>query len=147
MEKIAYNLTYKRKLLKTSSRGYYMTYVDGLVSNPHTGKKSLTTHKFIFDTGAAITILNRSFNFLFIDRRTGKKTTPVEDNVSIRYGSGTVTLPVYKIKLKIKGIEFSLLAAHDQNMELNSLLGHFDFLNELEHFGVSKKRKKLTIIK
>ncbi len=28
-----------------------------------------------------------------------------------------------------------------------SLLGHFDFMNKLEHFGVSKKRRKLTIIK
>ena len=35
----------------------------------------------------------------------------------------------------------------NKNMMLDSLLGHFGFLNELEHFGISKKRRKLTIIK
>ena len=56
-------------------------------------------------------------------------------------------LPVYLIKLKIKGVEFKFPAAFDKNMKLPSLLGHFAFLNNLEHFGISKSRKKLTLIK
>lgn len=123
---------------------YYMPYIDGIVTNKHTGKKTLTAKRFIIDTGASITILNSSFHFLFKE----EEQTHRINTVKIHYGGNTVELPVYEIKLKIKGIEFDVPAAFDKNMNnLHSLLGHLGFLNELTHIGISKKKRKVTLIK
>jgi hypothetical protein len=120
-----------------------MTYIEGIVTNPHNEKKTFTK-TFIVDTGAAISVLNSSFGFLFKD-----SDTPIIEYVNLHYGGGTTKdpLPVYLIKLKIKGIEFEFPSAYDKNMQLTSLLGHFGFLNSFEHLGISKPRKKLTLIK
>jgi hypothetical protein len=144
MNKIEHNLSYFPQLLIKSRSPYYMTYIDGIVSNPHNDKKTITAKRFIVDTGAAITVLNSSFGFLFHDN-----DTPIIDHVNIQYGGGATKepLPVYLIKLKIKGVEFEFPAAFDKHMQLTSLLGHYGFLNSLEHLGISKQRKKLTIIK
>jgi len=144
MNRIEQELTFSPQIYSKTRSPYYMTYIEGTVANPHNDKKTLTTKKFIVDTGAAITILNSSFGFLFKD-----SNTPIVEYVNIHYGGGVTRepLPVYMIKLKIKGIEFKFPAAYDKNMQLTSLLGHFGFLNSLEHFGVSKQRKKLTLIK
>lgn len=141
MNRIEQELTYKTQIYKNTRSPFRMTYIEGIVANPHNEKKT-PIKTFIVDTGAAITILNRSFGFLFKD-----SGTPIVEHVDIQYGGNTVSLPVYDIILKIKGIEFKIPAAFDKNMELTSLLGHFGFLNELEHIGISKKRKKLTLIK
>jgi len=118
-----------------------MTYIEGTVENLHNGKKGLTVYRFLVDTGASISVLNSSFGFLFVN-------TPVIDTVSLRYeGSNAKALPVYSIRLKIKGISFELLAAFDENMKITSILGHYAFLNNFEHLGISKLRKKLTLIK
>ncbi len=141
--RIEQSLTYFPRLFTDKEAGYYMTYVEGIVTNPHNKKKTLTVHKFIVDTGAAISILNRRFKSLF-----DKSTLPIT-HVNIHYGGGITRepLPVYKVIIKIKGVEFELLAAFDKNMTLTSLLGHHGFLNELEHLGISKKNRKLTLIK
>lgn len=142
MNRIEQELTYSTQIYSKTRSPYYMTYIEGTVANPHNDKKTLTIKKFIVDTGAAITILNSSFGFLFKD-----SDTPIVEYVNIQYGGNTVSLPVYDVNLKIKGIEFKIPAAFDKNMTLTSLLGHFGFLNELEHLGISKQRKKLTLIK
>lgn len=144
MDRIEQDLSYFPQILINSRSPYYMTYIEGTVTNPHNDKKTITVKKFIVDTGAAITILNSSFGFLFKDN-----DTPIIDRVNIHYGGGVTRepLPVYLIKLKIKGVEFEFPAAYDKNMQLTSLLGHFGFLNSLEHLGISKQRKKLTLIK
>ena len=137
------DLHYSPQLYQHKRVGYYMSYIEGVVANPVNDKKTLTIHRFIIDTGAAITILNRSFSFLFKDGKT-----PIVDYVNIHYGGGISRepLPVYNVVLKIRGIEFKIPAAFDKNMTLTSLLGHFGFLNEIEHFGISKKRRKLKIV-
>jgi hypothetical protein len=144
MNRIEQDLTYFPQIYSKTKSPYYMTYIEGTVTNPHNEKKTMSVKKFIFDTGAAITILNSSFGFLFKD-----SDTPIIEHVNIQYGGGITKepLPVYMVKLKIKGVEFEIPAAYDKNMQLTSLLGHFGFLNSLEHFGVSKKHRKLTIIK
>ena len=147
MSRIELDLKYNTKILKKTGKGYYMTYLDALIHNPHTGEKSLVTKRFLFDTGAAITILNSSFRFLFYNSGTNVCNTPIIDNVTVQYGGSRVSLPVFRISLKIKGEEFDMLAAFDKNMKLPSLLGHFDFINKLEHVGISRKRHKLTLIR
>jgi hypothetical protein len=144
MDRIEQDLTYFMQIYTKTISPYYMSYIEGIVINPHNGKKTLTTKQFIVDTGAAITILNSSFKFLFVDN-----DTPIIEHVNIHYGGGITKspLPVYMIKLKIKGVEFNFPAAYDESMKLTSLLGHFGFLNSLEHFGVSKRRNKMTLIK
>ncbi len=144
MIRIEQDLTYFPKIYQRNLKSsYYMPYIEGIVINPHNQKKTYSTHKFIVDTGAAISILNSSFGFLFKDN-----DTPVIDCVNIQYGGNSQpNLPVYSIKLKIKGVEFDLPAVYDKNMTITSLLGHFEFLNTLEHLSISKKRRKLTLIK
>lgn len=144
MNRIEQDLNYFPQVFLKTRSPYYMIFIDGIVTNPHNNKKTMTTKTFIVDTGAAITVLNSSFGFLF-----SENDTPVIDHVNIHYGGGVTKepLPVYLIKLKIKGVEFEFPAAFDKNMQLPSLLGHFGFLNSLEHLGVSKQRKKLTLIK
>jgi hypothetical protein len=122
-------------------KNYYMTYLRGVVTNLYTGKSTKITHEFLFDTGAAITILNNQFLYLFENT-----DTPVISHQKIQYGGNIVELPIYKINIEIKGITFEIPAAFDKEMTLTSLLGHLGFLNELEHYSVSKKRRKLTII-
>lgn len=136
--KIEINL---KEFPKISYKPYYMTYIDAVVINIHTQVSSVITHEFIFDTGAAITILNAKFAYLFEDT-----DTPVITYQHIQYGGNVVKLPIYEINIVIKGQLFKLPAAFDKDMKLTSLLGHLGFLNELEHYWVSKKRRKLTII-
>lgn len=143
MTKIEQDLTYKPQIYLRSRSPYYMTYIEGVVTNPYNDKKTFIK-PFLVDTGAAITVLNSSFGFLFHE-----SGTPIIEHVNLHYGGGVTRdpLPVYLIKLKIKGVEFEFPAAFDKNMQLTSLLGHFGFLNSLEHLGISKNRKKFILIK
>ena len=142
--RLEFNLSYHLQILPKTRSPYYMTFIEGIVENPHNNKKTLTIHRFLIDTGAAISVLNSNFGFLFKDN-----DTPIIDTVSLHYGGGVVKepLPVYLIKLKIKGVEFEFPAAFDKNMTLPSLLGHYGFLNNLEHLGISRVRNKLTLIR
>jgi hypothetical protein len=144
MIKIEQELAFMPQIYLKTRSPYYMTYIEGIVTNPYNGKKIMNIKQFIVDTGAAITVLNSSFGFLFNDNQT-----PVLEYVNLHYGGGPTRdpLPVYLIRLKIKGEEFELPAAFDKNMNLTSLLGHYGFLNSFEHLGISKLRKKLTLIK
>jgi hypothetical protein len=142
MNRLEQELTFFPQIYSKTRSPFYMTYIEGIVINPYNKKQTYTTKKFLVDTGASISILNSSLGFLFED-----KHNPIIEYVNIQYGGGIVTLPVYNIKLKIKGFEFELPAAFDKNMQIPSLLGHYGFLNVFEHFGVSKQRKKLTLIK
>ena len=117
---------------------HYQPRINGLVI--FNGQKAYTTNEFILDTGASITILNAKFNFLF------KEVKP-QTYTRIMYGGNTKDLPVYEIELKIEGNLFKLKAAHDNEMELTSLLGHFDFLNTFNHFSISTDRRKFILIK
>lgn len=144
MIKIEQDLYYFPQILLKTRSPYYMTYIEGTVSNLTNEKKTLTIHKFIVDTGAAITILNSSLGFLFKNN-----DSHIIDHVSIHYGGGVVKdpLPVYIVRIKIKGNEFDIPAAFDKNMRLPSLLGHYESLNNFDHVGISKLRRKLTMIK
>jgi hypothetical protein len=117
---------------------HYQPRINGLVI--FNGQKAYTINEFILDTGASITILNAKFNFLF-------KDTKPQSYTRIMYGGSTKDLPVYDIELKIEGNLFNLKAAHDSEMELTSLLGHFDFLNTFNHFSISMDRHKFILVK
>lgn len=129
------------KYCQGTYRNYYMTYIRGIVTNLHTRKSTMIPHEFIFDTGAAIIVLNNQFLYLFEN-----SDTPIISHQKLQYGGNIVELPIYKITIEIKGIIFEMPAAFDKEMKLTSLLGHLGFLNELEHYSVSKKRQKLTLI-
>ncbi len=143
MIKIEQNLTYFPQILKKIKKGYRMPYLYGTVLNPHNDKKTYTAKKFLVDTGASISILNSSFNDLFKDEKT-----PIIERIKIQYGGSSPELPVYNVKLKIKGFEFDIVAVYDKGLKTPySLLGHFKFLNNFDHFGISKKRNKFSLIK
>lgn len=125
-------------VLNNTSYIHYQPRVNGLVI--FNGHKAYTTSEFILDTGASITILNAKFNFLF-------KGVESQTYTKIMYGGSTKELPVYEIELKIEGNLFKLKAAHDSEMELTSLLEHFDFLNTFNHFSISIDRRKFVLIK
>ena len=143
MVRLEYDLLHVPQCLRNVRSQYSMPIVEGTVENPFNNKKSLTIHRFLIDTGAAISVLNGKFGFLFKDN-----DTPILDTVNLHYGGGLVRnpLPVYRVRLKTKGTLLEFLAAFDKNMTLPSLLGHFTFLNDIDHLGISKKRKKLTLI-
>ena len=113
------------KYCQGTYKNYYMTYLRGVVTNLHTGKSTITTREFLFDTGAAITILNNQFIDLFENTET-----PVISYQKIQYGGNIVELPIYKITIEIKGVGFEIPAAFDKEMKITSLLGHLGFLNE-----------------
>lgn len=119
---------------------HYQPRVNGIVINPHNNLKTYMANEFILDTGASITILNANFNFLF------KDTTP-NSSTRIMYGSGEKLLPIYEIQLKMYDYVFNLKAAHDSEMQLTSLLGHYDFLNTFNHFGINKDKRIFTLFK
>ena len=137
------NLDYKHPIFVNQSQGYYMTYIDGIVKNPSNGKRTPLVHKFLVDTGAAISIFNKKLQFLLDEK------TPVIGHVNIFYGGGKrkAPLPVYNMTIKIKGEEFHVKAAFDNKLKYSSVLGHFGFLNDITHFGISKKRRKFRIVK
>ncbi len=150
MIKIEEELKYVSNITTNIKKGCYMPYVYGVIINPHNGQQNKVAQLFLVDTGAAITILNRSFDFLFKGNQT-----PIIDNMPIQYGRSllsdgkpvSVVLPIYNLKLKIKGFEFDIHAAYDKNIATHSLLGHLGFLNNFAHLGISQKRHKLTLIK
>jgi len=141
IEKIELPLYRCRPLIpKDLNSHYYMTYLNGIIINPFNNKKDQIIKRFLLDTGSSISILNRTYVKFFKDTKKINET-------AIQYGSGKRTLPVYNVILKIKGIEFKMCAALDSNLSSPSLLGHYTFLNNIQHLGLSKKRRKLTIIK
>lgn len=140
--KIDKDQTLRRGLLLKNPVNYYITFIDAFVFNPFNGVRTDLPKRFLLDTGAAITILNRQFNNLFEDGKT-----PLLDNTKILYGGGAKVLPVYNVELKIDGFNFKTVAAHDSEMYLDSLLGHYGFINDFRSINMSGQRKKFSLIK
>jgi hypothetical protein len=137
-------------LLQDKSKPHYYPIIEGFVENPHKkdGYDSFirsTVQEFVIDTGASINILGRVFNRIFDEE------TPIVDYTLIRYGTGQATkLPIYKVNLKLivdggNAVLENILFAYDKQLETH-VLGNFGFINDLEHFSISKKRRKLTFI-
>jgi predicted aspartyl protease len=133
--------TLRAGLFHKNPVNYYITHIDAFVTNPANGVRSDLPKRFLIDTGAALTILNRQFNRLFEDGQTP------EDTTEIMYGGGLRKLPVYEVELKIDGHSIKVLAAHDDKMALDSLLGHYNFLNDFDSFNLSGKRRNFRLIK
>jgi len=133
------SLTFYKNVLERSESSFRMATIYGILRYPRTGKETESFHKFLIDTGASISILNREFvdfidnNFKEIDRTT------------VQYGGKRVTLPVYEMILTIKEYNFPMRMAFDKHLELPSLLGQFDFLNKFNHviFDYKKSYSKL----
>lgn len=119
---------------------HYQPRVNGIVINPYNNLRTYNVSEFILDTGAGITILNANFSSLF-------KDTQPHSSTRILYGSGEKLLPIYQIQLKMYDYVFNLKAAHDREMQLTSLLGHYDFLNTFNYFGINKNRRIFTLFK
>ncbi len=139
--KIEVALRLHNNILKNqTSKSFYLPYLDGIIENPLNGEKS-TVQRFLIDTGASISVLGRVFHRLFDEK------TPINEYAIVKYGDGkTREFPVYKVNLKVQGVLFKdLIVAFDKQMETH-LLGNLGFINELEHLGISKKRKKISLI-
>jgi predicted aspartyl protease len=125
--------------LKRAKDFYKTCIVDAIIYNSEGNYKSDYTYPFLIDTGAAITILNLSFNS-FIEM---SKLIQI-DEMEIQYGAGKVKkLPVYKLRLSIKGNIYDIKAAHDKELTLTSLIGMYGFINDLDTLVVSKDTTQL----
>ena len=117
----------------------YFPTLTGIVVNPKNQMDFNATEKFIIDTGASISILGPKFESFLNEH-------PPDDSQNIRYGNSKVTLPVYKIELKVKGYSFPLKAALDINLKFNSLLGHHSFLDQFGHIILNPRDKVSRLI-
>lgn len=117
---------------------YYMAFASAVVINRNNNRNSNISHRFLLDTGAAITILNNKFTALFQDDK------PI-DEIQVQYGSSKKNLPIYPIRLMIKGYSFDIDAAFDAQLALPSLLGQHNFFNNLKSFSLNFQTKTTTL--
>jgi len=81
------SLTFYKNVLERSESSFRMATIYGILRYPRTGKETESFHKFLIDTGASISILNREFvdfidnNFKEIDRTTVQYVA-THDNVT-----------------------------------------------------------------
>lgn len=124
----------------SSRQPLYLPMLNGLVYNPVTNIEDTSTEIFLVDTGASITILRPKFTSLF---------SPINqiDYQYVQYGNNVVKLPVYEIGLKIKGYDFKIYAAIDNNLNMkHSLLGHYNFFQSFDFIINNSKKKNMKLI-
>ncbi len=132
-------ITWCENLLERGKSSYKMSYLYAIIQYPRTGKETLNACRFLIDTGASISILNREFSDFIEDNFREI------DYLTVQYGGSNKRLPVYEFNLKIKGYCFNnVRMAYDNTMVLPSLLGQFDFLNTLDYLHIDYKKKKQT---
>jgi hypothetical protein len=123
---------------KHSGHSYLSPIADVLVSNPINGKSVAFTSKFLIDTGASISILNRGFNDFILDSEP-----TVVDHVRIVYGTGNAkSLPIYNLRFSIKGHTLDIHTAHDKDLLIHNLIGMYGFINRLDGLIVHPKSTK-----
>lgn len=135
------SLTCYKNILKRNESSFKMATIYGILRYPRTGKETERFHKFLIDTGASISILNKEF-IKFIDDDFKEV-----DHTTVQYGGKKATLPVYEMILTLKDHDFPMVMAFDRNLELPSLLGQFDFLNKFNHVIFDYTRSISKLIK
>jgi len=89
---------YQSILIKNKKSPFKLSHIYGIIEHPQTKIRHSIAHKFLLDTGASISVLNRSFNTYIKDNNFEKI-----DTVHIQYGGNKAILPVYNANLIIKG--------------------------------------------
>lgn len=123
-KKLQIRSNYTQELLafKSYPKFVHLPYVDVILKNLSTGIIDQSTSRFLIDTGASISIINKRYE-QFV-----KKMSPI-DELPIKYGSGkNRNLPIYYVGILIKGVTFEIPVAYDDECHF-LLLGHFEFLN------------------
>jgi predicted aspartyl protease len=129
------NILENNKLVNWQPRIY------ATVINKFNLQESELAVNFLIDTGASMTILQSNLKDLF----NGTKRIDV---LKMYYGNGPEkNLNVYEIKIRIKGEEFNIQAALDEEFTHNySLLGVTKGLDQFYHnvFNFKKRNYLLT---
>ncbi len=129
------DINYWSNIYTQNTKKLFMPTVFALVQNVY-GLDIGTAEKFLFDTGASISILNSRYTQLFNYQQI--------DTVQIQYGQGLPKLlPVYDAKLMIKGVAYRLKCAVDSHLRTNSLLGNIDFFDTFRSITLSYNKKKI----
>jgi hypothetical protein len=136
-----YNLQINKVNILSSKKILYLPVISAIVLNKEKEIDFGTTDRFLFDTGASITILGSKYcDFL-------KDTKPI-DSLEIIYGTGKKKLPVYEIAIKIQSYTFDIKAALDESLAFTmSLLGYFSFMDQFNNIVLNPQDKKITILK
>lgn len=131
---------YTQELLPFESGGkfVYLPYVDAILKNLQTGDIDQTTSKFLIDTGASISIINKRYESFI------KNMKPI-DTLPIRYGNNRPKkMPIYNLGIIIKGHIFEVPMAYDDEGSF-LLLGQFNFLNFNTYNLFDSLLKKATL--
>jgi hypothetical protein len=129
-------------ILKKTKITNWSPIIDAIVTNLHNGQETLTTERFLVDSGASLSILGPSLGNLFSD------TVPF-DSFYVAYGSGTKQLDVFKVKLTMQGgYQIEILAALDTTLRFkNHLLGVTKGFEHFDHLVLNNKSKLTKLVK
>lgn len=116
--------------------------IDAVVTSVSTRISTLSTERFLVDSGASLTILGPRLANVF------KDSIPV-DNYPIRYGSGPIVkLDVFEVILTIKGYEFNILAAFDPKLAIkHHLLGVTKGFDQFHHVLLNNQHRITKFVK
>jgi predicted aspartyl protease len=140
--KMDIKVNYSPKPYTFSSRpkSIYMPYVNAIIKNLQTGDIDKNTNEFLVDTGASVSIINKRYESFL------SKIKP-HDGISLQYVNGHIKkCPLYRIGIIIKGQEFELSAAYDDDCPF-LLLGHFEFLERNTYTIFDSSSNRLQIIR
>ena len=118
-------------------------HFNAIVVYNHTKNESLTSENFLIVTGAAISILRDGLSYIF------DFSNPI-DNADIYFGNSKPTrFNVYKVTLKVKGVEFDILAAYKKNGFNNpySLFGMTKGIDLFHHAVINPEKLDYKLIK
>lgn len=100
--------------------------ISGIMRGANSKEDLGTNDTFLLDTGASISVLNVQYEKVF-------KTSDFIGYQVIQYGAGNERrLKVYAAEFLFGGNSVSLSAAVDPDLNLNNLLGNYDFMHKFK---------------
>jgi hypothetical protein len=129
-------------ILEKSKLVNWQPRINAIVVNKTTMEETKLSVDFLIDTGASMTILHSGLKDLF-------EGTKHVDILKMNYGDRIIkNLKVYDTIIKIKGVEFNILAALDEDFKFPySLLGITRGLDIFNHTAFNFKKKKYLLNK